>query len=90
MCPAAMYSKGLFKWREGAPANCATRLEGLTQPAFTCNLPNWDSEWAAWAIFGVVAKHNNQNSLPRKLFSILFQLLAWARACSLPETILLH
>jgi len=26
----AARSKGLFKWKEGAPANRATRLEGLT------------------------------------------------------------
>ena len=27
-------AKGLFTWREGAPANRATRLEGLTQSVF--------------------------------------------------------
>ena len=45
------FPKGLFTWKEGASANRATRLEGLKQPAFTCNSPNRDCEWAAWAIF---------------------------------------
>ena len=84
--------KGLFTWREGAPANRATRLEGLTHspPLITWNSPNWDSEWAAWAILWAAAKHNKQNGRQRKLFSILFQLPARALACSVAETRLLH
>ena len=30
LTPGNLGSKGLFTWREGAPANRATRLEGLT------------------------------------------------------------
>ena len=70
------------------PGYPARRVD--TQPSFTCNSPNRDSEWAAWAIFGGAAKHNKQNGQPRKLFSILFQLPARARACPLPETRLLR
>ena len=82
---------GLFTWREGAPDNRATLLEGLKySPHFTCNPPNRDSEWAAWVISWAAAKHNKSNGRPRKLFSISFQLPARARACSLPETRLLH
>ena len=58
--------------------------------AFTCNSSSRDSEWAAWVISWAAAKHNKHNCRPRKLFSILFQLPAGARACSLPETLLLH
>ena len=75
----------------GCPANRATRLEGLKHsPPFTCNSPNRYSEWAAWVILWAAAKRNKHNGRPRKLFSILFELPAWARACSLPETRLLH
>ena len=31
MKPYGSITKGLFTWREGAPANRATRLEGLKQ-----------------------------------------------------------
>ena len=30
LAPGNLGSKGLFTWREGAPANRATQLEGLT------------------------------------------------------------
>ena len=39
-------TKGLFTWREGAPANRVTRLEGMKQPAFTCNSPKRGSQRA--------------------------------------------
>ena len=83
--------KGLFTWREGAPANRAPRLERLKHsPPLMQLRPNRGSEWAAWVIFWAAAKHNKHNGRPRKLFSILFQLPARARACSLPEARLLH
>ena len=66
----------------------AKRVE--TKPAFTFSSPKRDSEWAASAIFWTAAKHNKPNGRPRKLFSILFQHLARAGACSLLETHLLH
>ena len=62
----------------------------LVPPAFRCNSPNRDSEWAAWVIFWAAARHNKQNGRPKKLFFILFQIPARTRACSLPETRPLH
>ena len=84
--------KGLFTWKECAPANRATRLEGLKQSAplhathLTMTVPAaWVIFWAEWKL-----STTNISGRPRKLFSILFQLPARARACSLPETLLLH
>ena len=70
-------------WREGAPANRATRL--LTHSP----LLHTNSECAVSAIWAA-AKHNKQNGHPGKLFDILFQLPARIRAFSLSETHLLH
>ena len=39
-----------------------------TQPAFTCNSRNRDSEWTAWVISWAAAKHNKHNGRPRTLF----------------------
>ena len=89
---ANLQIKGLFTWREGAPANRATRLEGLkhSPPLHATHLTGTVSGLRGLS-FERPAKHNKHNGRPRKLFSILFQLPAWAWACSLPETTrLLH
>ena len=61
--------KGLFTWREGAPANQATRLEGLkhSPPLQTTHLSGTVSGLRE-LFFGAAAKHNKHNGRPRKLF----------------------
>ena len=81
--------KGLFIWWEGAPANRATRLEGLkhSPPLHATRLTgtvNGLSELSFERPLSTTNRHG------KTLFSILFQLPARTRACSLPETRLLH
>ena len=68
--------------REGAPANRATRLEGLEHsPPLHATRLSFERP---------LRTSNITAGQARKLLSILFQLPARARACSLPETHLLH
>ena len=69
---------------------CPNEPGNPARGAFTRNSPSRESEWAAWVISWAAAKHNKHNGRPRKLFPMLFQLPPGARACSLPETRLLH
>ena len=81
--------KGLFIWWEGAPANRATRLQGLkhSPPLHATRLTGTVSGLRELPFERPLSTTNRHG---KTLFSILFQLPARTRTCSLPETRLLH
>ena len=94
VCSTLLHSgayKGLFTWREGAPANRATRLEGLkhSPPTHATHLTGTESGLRELSLERPLST-TNITADQGNLFSILFQLPAWAWACSLPEICLLH
>ena len=69
----------VYRWREGAPANRATRLEGLKHS------PPLHATHLTGTVSGLP-----ELSLERPLSTTNITLPARARASSLPETRLLH
>ena len=85
------FFRALFTWREGAPANRATRLEGLkhSPPLHATHLTGTVSGLRVLS-FERPLSTTNLTADQGNFFFILFQLPARAGACSLPETRLLH
>ena len=76
---------GMFTWREGAPANRASRLEGLTHsPPLHATHPTGTKFERPLSTTSKLADQRNY------FFFKLFQLPARVRACPPPKTRLLH
>ena len=93
LCQEASMAKHLraCSHGEGAPANRATRLEGLTHspPLHATHLSGTVSRLRGLPLEPPLSTTNKMAD-QRNFIFILFQLPALARACSLPETRLLH
>ena len=87
-----LLNKGLFTWRECAPASRATRLEGLkhSPPLHATHLPGTVSGLRGLSFERPLTTTNITASQGDFFPSYFSFLSAWSQACSLPKTRVLH